>query len=186
MCKAGTQAIIGQLIYLSGRRHLSGKAAFHGDVSIDPKWQAAERLVSRWLKDGIHSTILYYGDLDRKGEQIPDSAWKDVQYFAACIFTERGLLDEEFEDWKSQAKFIRIGLNREHVTTYNIPENPERPGTYQWEGLSDEGARELIGLIDNYLNLPALERVENEAERAVKHIRQALEDLESSRDQEAT
>lgn len=47
------------------------------------------------------------------------------------------------------------------INTYDVPENPERPGTYQWEGLSDDGAQELIGEVDDYLNIDGFEEIED-------------------------
>ncbi|MCH7571064.1 MAG: hypothetical protein IH919_10955, partial [Deltaproteobacteria bacterium] len=37
----------------------------------------------------------------------------------------------------------------DQVDEYNVPENPERPGTYQWEGLDDDAAQALIGLAND-------------------------------------
>jgi hypothetical protein len=41
-------------------------------------------------------------------------------------------------------------LTLEQAKTFNLPENPERPGQFQWESLSDEQAASLI--------VPALEK----------------------------
>lgn len=41
-------------------------------------------------------------------------------------------------------KYIRIGLNEDQIGSLDIPENPEKPGTYQWEALNDEQAGQMI------------------------------------------
>jgi len=100
---------------------------FGGDCSISFKWQIAKELEARHDQYKKPVVVLYFGDLDKKGLQIPESAVKDIRQWA----------DIDFE-------FIRCGLNQGDEVTYNIPENPDKPGTYQWEALSDEAARELI------------------------------------------
>ncbi len=128
--------------------------AFHGDISIPEKWRSARRLTRRWQELNVPVKILYFGDLDTKGMQIPESARKDVEDFARAILDEYDALSflEDFE-------FTRVGLNPDHPAQYNIPENPERPGTYQWEGLDDGAAQELIERSLVYLDLEAFDRV---------------------------
>lgn len=130
--------------------------AFHGDISIPEKWKAAERLVKRWLVYPKPIVILYYGDLDPKGIQIPQTAEDDIRYFSAyAIMRAAPNLDLDFHSYYrrflSDFEFIRVGLLERHVDEFDIPENPERPGTFQWEGLSDEGAAELIGQAYDHL-----------------------------------
>ena len=55
--------------------------AFHGDVSIPEKWEAAVRLLRRWWSNPRPIIVLYYGDLDPKGLQIPQSARRDILTF---------------------------------------------------------------------------------------------------------
>lgn len=100
---------------------------FHGDVSVDGKWRLAkwiEELYSRYHKK-IH--VPYFGDLDKKGQMIPESAMKDVRAWCNVPF-----------------EYTHIGLKPEHIKRFNIPANPERPGEYQWESLDDWMAKELI------------------------------------------
>jgi len=54
--------------------------AFHGDISVPPKWKCAERIYERLL-EGKTVKVFYYGDLDLKGLQIPQSAINDVRQF---------------------------------------------------------------------------------------------------------
>jgi hypothetical protein len=100
---------------------------FGGDCSISFKWQIAKELEEKYEQYGKPIIILYFGDLDKKGLQIPESAIKDIRQWTKVDF-----------------EFIRCGLNPGDEITYNIPENPDKPGTYQWEALSDTAAKELI------------------------------------------
>lgn len=102
---------------------------FGGDPSIPYKWQIAKELEKAygWYRTPI--VILYFGDLDPKGMTIPESAAQDIRDWCQVPF-----------------KFIRAGLNPGDERRYNIMENPEKPGTYQWEALSDETARDVITL----------------------------------------
>ncbi len=140
--------------------------AFHGDISIPEKWKSAQRLVRRWRELRIPIKVLYYGDLDEKGLEIPLSAERDVRYFASTLLGE----DMDFE-------FIRVGINEEHVQLYGIPENPERPGTYQWEGLPDDGAQALIEEGHRYVDEDVFTERENDDDAATQQFRDHLQGL---------
>jgi len=71
--------------------------------------------------------ILYFGDLDPKGLTIPENAIKDIRKWCTADFD-----------------FYRAGLNPGDEHRYSIQENPDRPGTFQWEALDDSTAKELI------------------------------------------
>lgn len=143
--------------------------AFHGDVSIPEKWKSATRLFNRWeqLKKPIR--VLYYGDYDEKGLQIPESAREDIVYFIAYMFVgkyhEDSYLDH-FKEFLQNWKFIRVGLNEEHAEQYDIPENPDRPGTYQWEALGDEAAQELIQQANEYMDQDAVAGIKMREDKA--------------------
>lgn len=100
---------------------------FGGDPSIPFKWHIAKRLEQASETYGKPIVILYFGDLDDKGLQIPESAAADIRKWS----------DAEFE-------FIHCGLNAEQVERLGVPEDPERPGKYQWEALTDDQAHEII------------------------------------------
>ena len=100
---------------------------FRGDYTIEPKWNAAQSLARASEVYGKPVVILYFGDLDTKGKEIPYNAARDIVKWCPV----------EFE-------FIHVGLNDEQVYQYDVPENPEKPGEYQWEGLDDEPAAEII------------------------------------------
>jgi len=100
---------------------------FGGDPSIPFKWEIAKHL--EWVAEALAKpiVILYFGDLDEKGKTIPTTAEQDIRSWADVDF-----------------RFIRCGLNSGHEIEFSLVENPEKPGTYQWEALDDNGARELF------------------------------------------
>jgi len=100
---------------------------FGGKPSIPYKWEMAKALEDAYETYGLPIVILYFGDLDEHGLSIPKNAISDV----------RDWCDVDFD-------VVRCGLNPGHEVKYNIPENYKHPGAYQWEALSDEGAKELI------------------------------------------
>jgi len=117
---------------------------FGGDASIYFKWQIAQELAEKFEQYNKPIVILYFGDMDAKGFQIPKSAVKDIREWAKVDF-----------------EFIRCGLNPGDEVTYNIPENPDKPGTYQWEALSDDAARTLIkGWTEKYISQGLFESTE--------------------------
>jgi len=80
--------------------------------------------------------VLYFGDYDEKGLQIYISALKDIMAWCRVNF--------EVE---------RIGLTLEQARQLNLPENPLKPNTYQWEALGDKDASTLIlGAVTKYLH----------------------------------
>lgn len=111
---------------------------FGGELSIPMKSDAAKRLeyaAKRWKKPII---ILYFGDCDKKGNSIPMNALKDIREWCSVPF-----------------EFIRCGLTLEQAREYNIPDNPDKPGEYQWEALDDEHAKNLIiGNLEKYWKKP--------------------------------
>lgn len=130
--------------------------AFHGDVSIPQKWQAAERLAGRFLSLDKPVHIYYCGDLDAKGLTIPESAWSDIYTWCRAIITEKASANTAYH---ADIKFERLGINEGQAEDLSIPENPERPGTYQWEGLDDGQAASLIEKTSSLLNLTAFASV---------------------------
>ena len=161
-------AMQGQFLYYANEN--IPLLAFHGDISIPEKWRTALRL-ARFILLRKPIQIFYYGDLDPKGLIIPDSAWTDISQWAFWLAqAEDSKLD--INDWVPfrWKSFIRVGINQEHVAKLNIPENPERPGTYQWEALSDEQAQQLIKKANDLLDLDAFRKVEKEELEIVKRF----------------
>ena len=159
--------------------------AFHGDVSIPEKWKAATRLVERWRGARKPIYILYYGDFDKKGLEIPLSAERDLRLFMAVDLMVKMLRagaskassQVESLQMRSAMVFRRVGINEEHIAQYNLPENPERPGTYQWEGVPDDAAQELIGEANDLLNLAAFGVEEVREDEITRQFRTHLDGL---------
>lgn len=125
--------MVGQFEYYTDAINL---VPFRGDPSINFKWRIAKRLEEMAKKYDKPIKILYFGDYDPKGIQIPQSA------------------EETIQSWcRTDIEFIRCGLNLDQIKKYNIPAKPESPEKFEWEGLTDEQAEELIlDSIDQYLN----------------------------------
>lgn len=96
---------------------------FAGDASIPYKWSLAKTIE----RSDLPVVLIYFGDYDFKGAQIATAALKDLRKWS----------DEPFE-------FIHGGLDSDQVGRYDMPENPEKPGEYQWEALKDNQASEII------------------------------------------
>lgn len=151
--------------------------AFHGDVSIPEKWRTAIRLAERCLRLKKPLRIFYYGDLDKKGEQIPESAWDDISKWAFWLMQAKNSklgVDEWIPfRWES---FVRVGLNKEHVAQFNMLQNPERPGTYQWEALTDQDAKTLIEKANEPLDLKTFAEVEAKEKEIEERLKKQLGD----------
>lgn len=132
-----------------------------GQPSIDYKWQTAQALDQAATRYGCPIVILYFGDLDHAGGTISDVVERDVRTWATADF-----------------EFVRCGLTEAQVTRYGVPENPEKPGEYQWEALSDEGAREIItGGVSRYLRHDAFSAAERRSQSATTWVRKQLAEL---------
>ena len=100
---------------------------FSGMPSISYKYSIAQRIATNARTYHLPVVILYFGDYDEAGLTIPETSVNDI----------RGWCNVDFD-------FVRCGLNEGDNNKYDIPENIEKPGAYQWEGLSDQAAAELI------------------------------------------
>jgi hypothetical protein len=100
---------------------------FRGDYSVPKKWELAKKLEAISAKYDKPIKILYYGDCDRKGHLIPKAALKDIRAWCSVPFD-----------------FERVGLTEEQAKRFGLPENPEKPGNFQWEALEDQDAEKLI------------------------------------------
>jgi len=107
--------------------------AFGGDPSIYSKWKVVTGLVGRFIKYGKPIKILYFGDCDKKGNQIYTTAKKHIIKWCKLF----DLTEEEFE-------FIYCGLTPEQANALNLLSDPNKPNKYQWEALTDEQAKDII------------------------------------------
>jgi hypothetical protein len=98
--------------------------AMGGQPSIPYKYRAARHL--RYIENK-NIRVLYFGDLDDAGDTIAQVARQDVLKWSGRNF-----------------EFTWCGLDRDQVDMWEVPENPDKPGEYQWEALSDEGANDII------------------------------------------
>lgn len=113
-----------------------------GQPSIPYKYRAALELSE--IDKPI--TILYFGDLDPAGKMISEVVERDVRKWCA----------REFD-------FVHCGLNEEQVKLYNVPENFDKPGCFQWEALTDEAARQIIeDAVVPYIDTSLFAKVEME------------------------
>jgi hypothetical protein len=136
------------------------QVAFGGDVSIPAKWKIAELFGWAHRRYDKPLRMVYFGDLDDKGLLIPESARRDI---------EEWLPVGAFKDFE----YERAGLNPGDEDTYNIAENPERPGTYQWEALDDDTAGELItGAVEPHLDIAAGDACEEKDDRRMTAFRE--------------
>lgn len=146
--------------------------AFHGDVSIPEKWRAAQRIAEAWEKYHHPVKIFYFGDYDPKGLIIPESAWRDIELWAYSIVAQKGR--EAATEFHENLTFTRIGINEEQIEELGIPENPDRPGTYQWEALNDDQAEELIASANENLDMAIFEELEHQERDIASRLKSKL------------
>ena len=126
---------------------------FGGHPSIPFKWDIAQRLDKCNLDYNIPIVILYFGDLDDTGIKIYESAIEDINTWSNV-----------------DIEFIRCGLTEDQAVKYDIPENFEHPGSYQWEALSDEGAKQIITeSVNKYISQDVINRT-YEREEGIEEI----------------
>jgi hypothetical protein len=120
------KAMVGQFKYLLEDLRIP-MCPFGGDASIPFKYKIAEMIDYCKRFGDKELFVLYFGDYDPKGLEIPENAMRDIDSWCDKTFT-----------------YIRCGINKEHIDKYNIPDQPEAPGKYQWEALDESAAQEII------------------------------------------
>ena len=131
---------------------------FGGQPSIPYKWKIAKYIEQRCLEYGKDAVVLYFGDLDDAGLTIFNAGKEDISQWC-----------------EAKIEFVRCGLTEEQAARYQIPENFEHPGNYQWEALTDPQAREIIeGSLRQYYDLDAPVRAKQEANRISEAVIQAV------------
>lgn len=129
-----------------------------GQPSIPYKWEIAKDLERVYERYKLPMAVLYFGDLDTYGDAISDAVESDVKKWCSSKF-----------------RFVRCGLTLEQVQEYGVPENPEKPGEYQWEALSDYGASEIItSNVERYLRLDAFTEIEEQEREITDKLRGEL------------
>ncbi len=124
-------------------------AAFGGDASIPYKWEIAKEIEEAYEKYQKPIVILYFGDCDSKGEQIKDSAFKDIKEWCNAPF-----------------ELIYCGLTKKQAKSLNLTENLEKKGEYQWEALTDKQAKKIIfENVKKYQNLKLYKPIEELEEK---------------------
>jgi hypothetical protein len=114
-----------------------------GQPSIPYKWQAAKDLERAAKKYRKPIVILYFGDLDPAGATISETVENDVRQWCNASFD-----------------FFHCGLNEEQVRRYDVPQNIEHPGAYQWEAITDHAAQEIItGNLAKFMRHDAIKAV---------------------------
>lgn len=98
-----------------------------GQASIPYKSSTAHDLDRSAAAYNKPVVVLYFGDLDRHGQIIASVIERDVRKWCNTPF-----------------RFIHCGLTMEQVYQFDVPENFEKPGAYQWEALTDQAAQEII------------------------------------------
>lgn len=134
---------------------------FGGDPSIPYKWKIAKRLEKAHYKYLSPIKLLYFGDKDEKGTQIPESAITDIRNWCSVPFD-----------------FIICGLTEKQAKKYKLPENPNKLGQYQWEALTDTQARKIVTeTIDKYIDHRAFKKVLTKEQESTIIFRNQLESL---------
>lgn len=132
-----------------------------GQPSIPYKYQAAQELARASRTYSKPITILYFGDLDPKGQEIAETVENDVAKWC----------DADFE-------FIHAGLTQAQVDKYEVPENFDHPGAFQWEALTDTAASEIIqDALKPLIDLKKMEEVEEKEREITAWLRDRLIDL---------
>lgn len=134
------KAMIGQFRYYLDRYRVC-MLPFGGDASVPYKWQIAQLIKEadeKWHKPIM---VLYYGDYDPKGLEIPENAMRDIRKWCGVDF-----------------EYMRVGINKEHIPKYGITDKPDEPGKYQWESLDDTPAHELLDVVFEYWDKDVIQR----------------------------
>lgn len=152
------KAMLGQFQYYTREIPL---LAFGGDISIHPKWDTAKRLERARRSYNHPIVILYFGDDDPKGLSIPLDAVRDICSWSNANF-----------------EFKRIALSPGDGERLGIPDNPEKPGTYQWEALDDDQAGEIItDAVSEFYNREALDSDEEFESRVTEEFKQRFQEF---------
>lgn len=136
-----------------------------GQPSIPHKWKIAKYLEELSLRYGKPIKVLYFGDLDDAGEKIFNCTMKDILKWC-----------------DSEVEFLRCGLTESQAANYQIPENFEHPGAFQWEALTDAQAKEIIvESLKLYHNFDAKMEATKRAEHISLFVNNAVNEVIANR-----
>ena len=125
---------------------------FSGMPSISYKWAIAKSLEDKQNRYEKPIVILYFGDYDRAGLTIPETSIADIRKWCKVDF-----------------EVDRRGLNEGDAIRYNIPENIDKPGAYQWEALPDRAAGEIImNSISEYVDISRISQAWRDGDKAAQ------------------
>jgi len=132
---------------------------FKGDASIEYKWRVAKRLEQMAERySGKPIKILYFGDLDQKGLEIPKNALRDIKNWCSVSFD-----------------FIRGGLNPGDEVKFNLGTSIDKINSYQWESLSHEQAGELItSVINGVVSQGVFSEIESQEREATAKFKKII------------
>lgn len=105
------------------------RASLRGDPSVPHKWNIAKRIEGLMEQYDKPVNILYFGDHDPKGLEIPDNAYRDIQAWM---------------DGHHALEMEWCGLTIAQAERYGIPPKPEALEVFEWEALPHDAAGELI------------------------------------------
>jgi len=132
-----------------------------GQPSIPYKWDLAQGLDTADLMYDLPIVVLYFGDLDAGGQQIGETVESDVRRWCKTPF-----------------EFVRAALNPGDPERYGLPDNPEKPGQYQWESVDHETASAIIqGAVARYVDDDAMARVARREAAATESFRDQIEHM---------
>jgi hypothetical protein len=141
------EAMLGQFEFYTKDYRVS-LVPFRGDCSIPIKWELAKKIEEISEEYELPIKILYFGDCDEKGLKIFQSALKDIKAWCNVDFSVE-----------------RVGLTLEQAHALAIPDNPNSPGSYQWEALNDAQAGQLIlDAVEKYVKKPSEALLKRESE----------------------
>ena len=134
---------------------------FKGDASIEYKWRIAKRLEDIKHRYGKPIKILYFGDADKKGKEIPQNALRDIQAWCSVPF-----------------EFKFCGLTEEQAQRFGLGESIDQPGSYQWESLSHDQAGELIlPNVNEVISQRLFSEIEAREQKATERFRALIPEI---------
>lgn len=129
-----------------------------GQPSIVYKYEAAQDLGRAAQTYDRQPVVLYFGDLDKGGKTIAAKVKRDIAKWCPAAVT-----------------FEWCGITQDHADRFNLPDNPEKPGQYQWEALGHERAGEVIQeTVARFVRPDAMSEVMQEARQATHWLQSRL------------